>query len=144
MVAGIFYLIALGTTIWVIADTASLGVKRGCLGGGFADMGRLGWALCMLLIWIVALPLYLATRPKYVARKRAPDSGGEQALHAGSPVLPPPPAGPPPAWYPDPHNPGNMRWWDGTAWGTDGSTPSPSGTPGVDVRDWNVNMSRTT
>ncbi|MBO9578144.1 MAG: DUF2510 domain-containing protein [Microbacteriaceae bacterium] len=19
-------------------------------------------------------------------------------------------------WYPDPHNPANYRWWDGTAW----------------------------
>jgi hypothetical protein len=128
MALTIIYLVALAATIWVIADTASLGVKRGCLGGGFADMGRLGWALCMLLIWIIALPLYLATRPKYVERKRTLTANPGQALNSGAPI-PPLPAGPPPAWYADPHNPGNLRWWDGTAWGPTAPAQAPPPPP---------------
>lgn len=29
---------------------------------------------------------------------------------------PPPPAAPPAGWYPDPQVPGQLRYWDGTAW----------------------------
>lgn len=59
------------TTIWVLFDSISLGVRRGVIGGrSFGDMGIVLWVLWCLLLWIIAFPLYLATRPKYVALRR--------------------------------------------------------------------------
>lgn len=69
MVAAVIGLIVLGTSIWVAADASGLDVKRGCLGGNFVDSGPVGWFFVTLLIWIIGFPLYLATRPKYVALK---------------------------------------------------------------------------
>ena len=37
--AAILFVIVIGTSIWVAVDASNLGVKRGSLGGGFADMG---------------------------------------------------------------------------------------------------------
>lgn len=42
------------------------------------------------------------------------------ALPPHAPSTPPldvPPAPPPAGWYPDPHDPVQMRWWDGSVWG---------------------------
>lgn len=38
---------------------------------------------------------------------------------------------PPPAWYPDPANPDQLRWWDGNAWGptADGAPIAPKVRP---------------
>lgn len=36
----------------------------------------------------------------------------------------------PPGWYPDPSNPSQQRYWDGTAW-TDASAPATPAAPGV-------------
>lgn len=47
----------------------------------------------------------------------------------------PPPANPPPAWYPDPTNKDHWRYWHGTAWSRHTaprslpSPPSPSRVP---------------
>ena len=39
----------------------------------------------------------------------------------------PPAAGPAPGWYADPWAPGQVRWWDGTEWGSQvGPAPPPS------------------
>lgn len=41
----------------------------------------------------------------------------ENALVNGhTPATPPPPSGPPPGWYNDPHDPTQTQWWDGTTW----------------------------
>jgi hypothetical protein len=135
-------LVVVGTAIWVAVDAGRLGAKRGALGGGLLDMGPASWFFACLLLWIVALPCYLATRPKLVRRARvlamhpqfaAPAHGqpwpqtpvGGYAFAPGSSPVPPhfatpaapayPPAGPPPGYYPAPDGQGT-RWWDGMNW----------------------------
>lgn len=51
--------------VFVGADAHLLGVERGGLGGGFIDMGPVEWFIVVLLLWVVAFPLYLAYRPLY-------------------------------------------------------------------------------
>jgi len=110
---GWMFLIVLGTAIWVGVDASRLGAKRGVLGGGMLDMGPAAWFFASLLLWIVALPSYLATRPKLVRRAQAlamhPQLGAAPGFGGGVPSLPPP------GWYPSPSGPG-FRWWDGTNW----------------------------
>ena len=60
----IFFMIILGTSIWVYFDAKSIGVKKGQL-KGLADMGPVGWFFVSLGLWIVGFPAYLATRGKY-------------------------------------------------------------------------------
>ena len=40
---------------------------------------------------------------------------------------------PPPGWYPEPDNPAQLRWWDGTAWGAQVS-PNPQTPPLAEVQ----------
>ena len=69
-------LLWLGTSIWVGFDAKAIGARRGVL-DGLANMGPLGWFLSSLLLWIVAFPLYLASRSKIkAAAGRAPRRGG--------------------------------------------------------------------
>lgn len=110
---GLIFLVILGSTIWFAADTSHLRVKRGCLGGGWADMGVVGWTVATFFLWIVTLPLYLFMRPKYVRRTRAP--GVETLISADVPA----PVAAPLGWYADPSVPGTsdqLRYWDGRSW----------------------------
>jgi hypothetical protein len=65
----IILLIIIGTSIWVFFDARNIGVKKtgekAQTGKFQADMGPVGWAICCLLLWIVAFPLYLYVRPGY-------------------------------------------------------------------------------
>jgi len=124
MLGLVILLVVIGTSIWVAVDTSRLGVKRGCLGGGFVDMGPVGWFFAVLLIWIIGFPIYLVTRPKYAALRsvEAPVS----VAHTAVPVAPMQPVGPPPGWYPDPMAPGSHRWWDGYRWGPSSAPPASS------------------
>jgi hypothetical protein len=70
-VPALFWLVVIGTSIWVLVDASNLGVRSGALGGGFVDIGVVGWFVCCLLLWIVAFPAYLITRPRYAAIRRA-------------------------------------------------------------------------
>ena len=56
-------LIVLGSSLWVLADATSIGVKKGQL-RGIANMSPGDWFICCLLIWIVAFPYYLSKRPQ--------------------------------------------------------------------------------
>ena len=59
-----FLLIVLGTSIWVLFDAKTIGVRKGLI-PGFTDMGPWGWFVASLLLWIVGFPAYLAMRGKY-------------------------------------------------------------------------------
>ena len=57
-------LVILGTSIWVLFDVRSIGVKKGMV-KGLGDMGPWGWFFVTLFLWIVGFPAYLAIRGKY-------------------------------------------------------------------------------
>jgi hypothetical protein len=59
--ASFVWLLMIGTSLWVLQDSQEIGVRKGQV-TGLADMGPWGWFWACLLLWIVAFPLYLATR----------------------------------------------------------------------------------
>ena len=56
-------LVILGTSVWVLFDARSIGVKKGMV-KGLANMGPWGWFFVTLFLWIVGFPAYLAMRGK--------------------------------------------------------------------------------
>ncbi|MBU1964225.1 MAG: hypothetical protein KKH02_01870 [Proteobacteria bacterium] len=60
----IIMLVILGTSVWVLFDARSIGVKKGMV-KGLANMGPWGWFFVTLFLWIVGFPAYLAMRGKY-------------------------------------------------------------------------------
>ena len=59
------------TSIWVVSDAKSIGVKKGQV-KGILDMGPWGWFFVCLFLWIVGFPAYLAMRSKYKAANQQP------------------------------------------------------------------------
>lgn len=57
------WLIILATSLWMAFDARSLGYDKRDI-KGIAGMGPVGWFFAGLLLWIVAFPLYLASRGK--------------------------------------------------------------------------------
>ena len=57
-------LVILGTSVWVLFDARSIGVKKGMV-KGLANMGPWGWFFVPLFLWIVGFPAHLAMRGKY-------------------------------------------------------------------------------
>jgi Short C-terminal domain len=57
-------LVVLGTSVWVLIDSRTIGVEKGQT-KGFFNMGPAGWFFSCLLCWIVAFPAYLVKRPGY-------------------------------------------------------------------------------
>jgi uncharacterized membrane protein len=64
MAYDLVFLTVIGTSLWVLFDSVSIGVKKGGI-KGFFDMGPAGWFFSCLLLWIVAFPVYLAKRSEY-------------------------------------------------------------------------------
>lgn len=60
----VIWLIVVGTSIWVLADARSIGVKKGQI-NGIGDMGPWAWFFACLLLWIIAFPIYLAKRAEF-------------------------------------------------------------------------------
>lgn len=58
------WLIVIGTSIWVLFDAKSIGVKKGQI-EGIANMGPWGWFFVCLLLWIIGFPAYLVKRGEY-------------------------------------------------------------------------------
>ncbi len=57
------WVVVLATSIWVLIDAKSIGVKKGQL-RGVANMGPWGWFFGCLGLWVIGFPLYLANRPR--------------------------------------------------------------------------------
>ncbi len=57
----LMYVVILGTSIWVLFDAKSIGVKKGLV-TGIANMGPWTWFFVCLFLWIVGFPVYLAKR----------------------------------------------------------------------------------
>ena len=85
----VFLWIVIGTSIWMAFDAHQIGYDKKDV-KGMAGMGPLGWLFAGLLLWIVAFPLYLASRSKLkqaAAHKNASAHSGDlepEALHAGA------------------------------------------------------------
>ncbi len=60
----LFLLVVIATSIWVLADAKSIGVKKGQI-KGMCNMGPWGWFFGCLLMWIIVFPAYLAKRGEY-------------------------------------------------------------------------------
>lgn len=63
-----------GTSIWVLIDAQTIGVKKKA-GSGLFNMGPLGWFISCLLVWIIAFPAYIAKRPKFRSDERKENIG---------------------------------------------------------------------
>ncbi|WP_036221231.1 FxLYD domain-containing protein [Mesoaciditoga lauensis] len=61
---GLLGLLVLGTSIWVLVDAKTIGVRKGLV-KGFFDIGPWGWFFSCLLIWIIAFPIYIAKRGEF-------------------------------------------------------------------------------
>lgn len=60
----IFWVIVIATSIWVLVDAKTIGVKKGQI-QGMGNLGPLGWFFGCLLLWIVCFPFYLAKRGEF-------------------------------------------------------------------------------
>lgn len=59
--------------VWVTIDTKRIGVKKGLI-NGLGNMSRTGWIVATILIWIIAIPLYVFQRKKIIERSQALDA----------------------------------------------------------------------
>jgi preprotein translocase subunit SecG len=91
------------------ADCGSKGDKysqAGCEAGAGIGVG------IMLVLWfigfIVLSLIWFMTRPRERSTAQPPAVPAPSA---------PPPSGPAAGWYPDPYEPGSIRYWDGYQWG---------------------------
>lgn len=136
--------LVLCAAIFIGVDSSRLGAKKGVLGGGFLDMGAVGWFFATFFLSVIAVPCYLVTRPKLVAtraRRQAattnaawpvssrggprpswsppiPTSGGPSTGWSGPdhPGTPSPQWAAAPRWATDPWGEHRWRWWDGANW----------------------------
>lgn len=60
-------IMVLVTSVWVLSDARSTGVKKGQVKASFLrpDMGPWSWFVACLLLWLIAFPLYLSMRGEY-------------------------------------------------------------------------------
>jgi 8-oxo-dGTP pyrophosphatase MutT (NUDIX family) len=77
----IVWFLIIGSSIWVVVDAKSIGVKRGQI-KGLGSMGPWGWFFACLLFWILGFPLYLTKRNEF---KRI-NSAASRYSHAGGVV----------------------------------------------------------
>lgn len=61
---GWFWIVVVGTSIWVLIDAKTVGVKKGQI-QGMGNLGPWGWFIACLLLWIIGFPFYLAKRSEF-------------------------------------------------------------------------------
>jgi hypothetical protein len=87
---GFIWLLILGTSIWMAFDASKIGYDKKDV-SGIAGMGPVGWFFAGLLLWIVAFPLYLASRNKL--KEAAARKNGDQIAAGAEAASGAPPAG---------------------------------------------------
>lgn len=60
----IIWLTVIASSIWVLVDAKSIGVKKGQI-KGVGNIGPWGWFFVCLLLWIIGFPFYLYKRGEY-------------------------------------------------------------------------------
>ena len=60
----IILLVVVGTSIWVLIDAMTIGVRKGQI-SGMGNMGPWAWFFACLLLWIIGFPFYLAKRGEF-------------------------------------------------------------------------------
>jgi hypothetical protein len=63
-VGDLLLVVIVATSVWVLVDAKTIGVKKGQI-QGMGNMGPWSWFLVCLLLWIVGFPFYLAKRPEF-------------------------------------------------------------------------------
>lgn len=61
---GLIWIIVIATSVWVLVDAKTIGVKKGQI-QGMGNMGPWGWFFVCLMLWIIGFPFYLAKRPEF-------------------------------------------------------------------------------
>ena len=80
---GLFWIIVMATSVWVLIDAKTIGVKKGQI-QGMGNIGPWGWFFACLLLWIIGFPFYLAKRSEF-KRINSGLSQESQSIAAGSP-----------------------------------------------------------
>ena len=73
-----FWLVIIATSIWVLIDAQTIGVKKGQI-QGMGNMGPWGWFFVCLLLWIIGFPFYLAKRQEFKRINAGSQEAGETA-----------------------------------------------------------------
>ncbi len=85
----IVFLIVVATSIWVLFDARSSGIRKGLV-KGLADLGPWGWFFACLFLWIVAFPVYLAKRTELkraaASSRDAESTGARSSAMAASEI----------------------------------------------------------
>ena len=74
--ATFIWIVVIATSLWVLIDAKTIGVKKGQI-DGMGTMGPWSWFVACLLLWIIGFPFYLAKRGEFKrinARNRSDDS----------------------------------------------------------------------
>jgi hypothetical protein len=126
-------LLVVGSAVAVYIDAKRIGARKGLV-TGIANNSPGVWAFGVIAMWIVVLPIYLASRGKIVAAVHSQRSGGYRPQYqqpgqqqawgygtqtprfVGGAVPGVGPVSPPAGWYEDPQHQGYNRWWDGRRW----------------------------
>jgi hypothetical protein len=80
---GLFWIIVIATSIWVLIDAKTIGVKKGQI-QGMGNLGPSGWFFACLLLWIIGFPFYLAKRSEFKRINSAPPQERQNVAAAES------------------------------------------------------------